>query len=361
MTADAVGGVWGYSMELARALADYDVDFVIATMGALPTAAQRAEAAALENVRLVESNYRLEWMDEPWENVDRAGEWLRGLARETRPDLVHLNGYAHAELAWDSPHLIVAHSCVWSWWRAVHGSDPPPSWSTYFERVQRGLLATDLLIAPTWSMLDAIRTIYSADVPGRVIHNTRAGSFRTETKEPFVFSAGRLWDEAKNVAALARIAGSLPWPVRVAGDAGSRAVEAGGIEMLGRLDAEQLAGCYARASIYCHPALYEPFGLTTLEAALSGCALVLADISSLHELWAGAALLVPPGDDNALRNALVQLIDDAAMRRRIASLAVERARMFAPQNFARRYYAAYCDLLGSGRSVTSMTAAEALV
>ena len=33
------------------------------------------------------------------------------------------------------------------------------------------------------------------------------------------------------------------------------------------------------------PARYEPFGLSILEAALSGCALVLGDLPSLRELW----------------------------------------------------------------------------
>ncbi|HEU4604479.1 MAG TPA: hypothetical protein VFS24_21070, partial [Steroidobacteraceae bacterium] len=62
MTADAVGGVWSYSLELARALAPHDVEVVIATMGPLPTAAQRADAATLDNVVLYCSEFKLEWM-----------------------------------------------------------------------------------------------------------------------------------------------------------------------------------------------------------------------------------------------------------------------------------------------------------
>ena len=65
--------------------------------------------------------------------------------------------------------------------------------------------------------------------------------------------------------------------------------------MLGRLSAGELADWYARAAIYALPARYEPFGLSALEAALSGCALVLGDIPSLREIWGDAALFVPPG------------------------------------------------------------------
>jgi glycogen synthase len=342
MTADTIGGVWSYSMELARALARDGVELVVATMGDAATSDQRREAAALGNVRLVESRFRLEWMDDAWDDVDRANDWLLGLAAIASPSLVHLNHYSHAALPWPVPRLVVAHSCVFSWWRAVRGELPPPSWTPYFERVRRGLDAADLLIAPSWAMLDQVQSIYGVRTTGRVIHNTRTGSYAPAVKEPFILSAGRLWDDAKNVAALVRVAPSLAWPVCVAGDAKEKRIE--NVEALGRLDAAHLANEYAHAAIYCLPARYEPFGLTVLEAALSGCALVLGDIDSLRELWDGAATFVPSNDDEALRHALASLIADSRKRERGAAAAFERARMFAPELHARSYLAAYREL-----------------
>src|SRR4051794_34605905 len=114
MTADTVGGVWTYVLDLARAAAD--VDFVIATMGARATDAQQRQAAALPNVRLVTSAWKLEWMDDPWDDVDDAGTWLLDLEVREAPDVVHLNGYAHGALPFAAPKLVVAHSCVLSWW-----------------------------------------------------------------------------------------------------------------------------------------------------------------------------------------------------------------------------------------------------
>ena len=35
-----------------------------------------------------------------------------------------LNAYVHAALPFGRPVLVVAHSCVTSWWRAVHETDP---------------------------------------------------------------------------------------------------------------------------------------------------------------------------------------------------------------------------------------------
>ncbi|HET6692503.1 MAG TPA: glycosyltransferase, partial [Miltoncostaeaceae bacterium] len=154
-------------------------------------------------------------------------------------------------------------------------------------------------------------------------------AFRPAPKEPFVFSAGRLWDPAKNVAALCEIASAIPWPVVVAGDTagpdgGGRPIE--GVELLGRIEPARMRDWLARASIYAMPARYEPFGLSVLEAALSGCALVLGDIPSLREVWGEAALYADPFDDGALAAALRRLAGDAALRERIAAAGHERWR-----------------------------------
>src|SRR6059058_5946721 len=76
MTADTVGGVWTYCLELAASLATSGIEILLATMGKRPSAEQRAEAAQLENLTLVESEFRLEWMDEPGHDLALAGQWL---------------------------------------------------------------------------------------------------------------------------------------------------------------------------------------------------------------------------------------------------------------------------------------------
>jgi glycosyltransferase involved in cell wall biosynthesis len=119
MTVDPIGGVWTYAIELARALEAHGIEIALASMGAHLTPEQYQQVLARKNLRLFESGYRLEWMVDPWDDVDRAGDWLLKIAERFRPDLVHLNGYSHATLSWDAPVLVVAHSCVLSWWHAV--------------------------------------------------------------------------------------------------------------------------------------------------------------------------------------------------------------------------------------------------
>jgi glycosyltransferase involved in cell wall biosynthesis len=204
--------------------------------------------------------------------------------------------------------------------------------------VRAGLRAADKVVAPSAAMLAALERHYGPLPHGSVVHNGRdASRYRgAAEKEDFVLTAGRLWDEAKNVAALNRVAVELPCAVCVAGDdrhpdaaAGDGRMAADHLVMLGRLDEQAMADWLARAAVYALPARYEPFGLSVLEAALSGCALVLSDIPSLRELWDGAAAFVDPDDAAAFSAALRRAVEDKPGQRRLAALARVRAARYS--------------------------------
>jgi glycogen(starch) synthase len=349
MTADAVGGVWQYTVQLAALLAARGWDVMIATMGPPPSDAQRGEAAAIPRLTLCTSAYALEWMPDPWHDVDRAAGWLLQLESEFAPDIVHLNGYAHADLPWRAPTAVVMHSCVCSWWEAIHGTRPPPEWDEYVSRVKGGLMAATALAAPTQTMASAAMAIYGVHRDVRVIPNGRdARSFTPRTKEQFVLSAGRVWDVAKNVAMLDSVAAELPWPVYVAGDTHSpdgAARPFDGVRPLGRLDAPALAEWMVRAAIYALPARYEPFGLSVLEAALSGCALVLGDIPSLRENWSGVAHFVHPERRDELGEVLRLLIADPATCAALGRAARHRAERFSTATHVAEYERLYREMV----------------
>ena len=351
MTADAVGGVWTYALDLARSLVPHGVEIALATMGRLPSQIQCAEAASIPNVTLFPSEFALEWMPDPWDDVARAGEWLLQIAAQWQPNIVHLNGYAHGGLPWNAPTLIVSHSCVLSWWQAVHSEAAPAEWERYRAKVRAGLHAADLVAAPTHAMLDALQAQYGPLASTCVLPNGReAAGFKPGHKQPFIFSAGRLWDDAKNIRALAQIAPSLPWPVIVAGETarpGGQDTHFEGVCQLGCLSALEIAARLASASIYALPARYEPFGLSALEAGLSACALVLGDIPSLREVWGDAALYAAPDNPEALRQAVCRLIDDPALSREMAARALARAQAYTPKRMAAAYLSVYQTLVGN--------------
>jgi glycogen synthase len=287
MTADPVGGVWTYMLELVRGLVAAEVEVVVASLGGPVSAEQRSAFDRIgPRAKLLADHRRLEWMDQPWEDVASSGEWLLALEEEHRPDLIHLNGYAHGSLPFRAPVVIAAHSCVFSWWRAVHRCSPPPEWQRYHEAVACGLRSVDLVVAPSEAMLSSLVVHYGVLPSARVIPNGRSPLPSPGLpRENAILGVGRLWDEAKNLRALATLAPQLSWPVRLAG--ATRApdgfeVALPGVKLLGVLSEPSLGEQLDRASIFAAPARYEPFGLSILEAAHAGCALVLGDIPSLR-------------------------------------------------------------------------------
>jgi glycosyltransferase involved in cell wall biosynthesis len=348
MTTDTVGDVWQFTMELCRALARSGDRICLASMGAMANPRQRQEAGAIPGLDLHASRFRLEWMDAPWSDVEAAGEWLLDLAERFDPTVVHLNQYSFGALRWTTPVVMTGHACVLSWWRAVHGRDAPAEWRDYQRHVQDGLRAADLVVAPTRAMLDALDLHYGPLPPSRVIASGCDLASTPPAKDAsMVLSSGPVWDEGKNMAALAAVAPSLPWPVCIAGDGGhpdGGTTHLPNVRLLGRLDAGEMGSWYARAPIYALPARYEPFGLPVLEAALAGCALVLGDLPGLREVWGDAALYVHPDDHAGLQAQLQQLIDDADLRERLSARAHVRARRYSADAMARAYRRAYADV-----------------
>jgi glycosyltransferase involved in cell wall biosynthesis len=354
MTTDAIGGVWTYALELAaglRALAGVEVD--LAVMGPPPTEAQAAAATRIPGLAVHAWPFKLEWMEDAAPDVDRAGRWLLDLAAERQPDVVHLNGYAHGALPFAAPKVVAAHSCVLSWWRAVHGRAAPGAWDGYAAAVRRGLDGAAHVIAPSLAMLCALDAHYGPrSAPASVVPNGLAPAAASRLpKRPLIVSAGRLWDAGKNVAALVAAAPNVPWPIWLAGDTapvdrGGAAPAADRVSYLGRLDGAEMAALYGAAAIYALPARYEPFGLTVLEAAQHGCALVLGDIPSLRENWEGAARFVAPDDVEGLAAALSELAADAGARAALARAARRRAARFSARAMCGGTLAIYRQLAG---------------
>ncbi|MFO7963008.1 MAG: glycosyltransferase family 4 protein [Desulfobacterales bacterium] len=353
MTADTIGGVWTYALELAEALAPYGIEVALATMGQLPDPIQKQQIRSIPNITLFESRFKLEWMERPWQDVTSAGKWLLMIEKRIRPDLVHLNGFAHGALPFRAPVLIVAHSCVYSWFHAVKGRQPPEhKWADYRSAITTGLKNVDAVTAPSRVMLETLKCLYGPFAARDPIYNARSGNhFRPGRKKKVIFAAGRIWDEAKNIGLLARIAHQLPCPVLVAGDTrhpSGGCTQMDGIRMLGKLSPPELGKQLAQSAIFVLPARYEPFGLCALEAAMAGCALVLGDIPSLREIWGDAAVFVAPEDSNHLEHVLLTLLSDESLRRRVAASCRRRAEYFSIRRMAENYLELYAGVIEQG-------------
>lgn len=211
-------------------------------------------------------------------------------------------------------------------------------------------------------MLKSLAANYPLTTRASVIYNgiEHSECSRGE-KEPTVLAAGRLWDRAKNVGFLPELAEQVEWSLEIAGaDAtpGAPAVSAPAVsalaanskapkqaKLLGRLSSTAVKRAMARSAIFAHPALYEPFGLAPLEAAASGCALVLSELESFRELWDDAAFFVDPRQPQLWREALESLWHDSERLHRLQALAQKRARRYSAECMSAQYQELYARLV----------------
>lgn len=331
MTADAVGGIWTYALDLGAALRRRGCRVTLAVLGPAPSDAQRADAAA-RGLAVVDLGHPPDWLAADAATVRAGGAALAELARRDGAEILHLN---HPALAADTtfpcPTFAVAHSCVATWWEAVRGGALPADLRWRAALHEAGIAGADAVAAPSAAFAEATRRVYGFGAPPLVVPNGRdapLGADDTGPPAPSVLTAGRLWDEGKNLAVLDRAAARLPVAVEAAGPLqgpnGAR-VALRNVVALGALDAGAMRRKLAARPVFVSTALYEPFGLSALEAAQAGCALVLSDIPTFRELWGDAALFVAPHDDRALAAAVVRLLGDRAERAERAALSRGRA------------------------------------
>jgi glycosyltransferase involved in cell wall biosynthesis len=333
MTIDAVGGVWRYAMDLAAALRAEDVETIFVGFGPAPSAGQRREAMAIGTLEWLDAP--LDWMAKDESELDALPRLIAGIADRRRVDLIHLNlpSQAHG-LEVSCPVVVVSHSCVVTWFRAVRGAPVPDGWAWQKRANRAGFYRADAIMAPSRSHADMLRACYGPLRRLKVVPNAATERPSAATREKFIFAAGRWWDEGKNGEALGKAAGAMAWPLLVAGPTtgpGGQFVSMQGVRQIGEASNAKVRALMASAGIFVSPSLYEPFGLAALEAARSGTPLVLSDIPTYRELWNGAVLFADPHRPDAFSDAVNILADDEGLRREMGAKALARSRRFTPE------------------------------
>ncbi|WP_274425847.1 glycosyltransferase family 4 protein [Chelativorans sp. YIM 93263] len=347
MTVDAVGGVWRYAMELARGLVAHNVELVFAGLGPEPSADQTTEAERLGKVV---------WLDEPLDWIAPNPAALKNLpkrlcrlAADEGAELLHLNLPSQAaEIEAGVPVLVTSHSCVVTWWNAMRSGPLPESWEWMKRQNADGMKRADAVVAPSGSHAQALASCYGEQPRINVVNNSLSAFLQGLEKEPFIFAAGRWWDEGKNARVLDEAAAEASWPVLMAGATegpNGQSINLAHARHLGQVPHTQILDHARRADIVVSPSIYEPFGLAALEGARAGAALVLSDIPTYRELWSEVAFFFDPNDPQALAEVVNRLAEDAELRTEMGARALARSRRFTPDVQAGRMAALYRQLV----------------
>jgi glycosyltransferase involved in cell wall biosynthesis len=117
-----------------------------------------------------------------------------------------------------------------------------------------------------------------------------------------------------------------------------------------QVDAANLIVLYQAAGAMVQPSLYEGFGLPVVEAMAVGCPVVASDIPTLREVVGGAAILVPPNDIAGFGRVLAALARSPNQRRNLATVGIERAKVFSWHRCARETLDVFRDAAASGQT-----------
>ena len=360
ITTDVVGGVWQFTYELAAGLLREGSSVALVSFGGNPAPEKQDQCARLRsdhgpNFLYKSSPLPLEWMQQNDRAYDEAAPILVHVAQDFNADLLHSNQFCFGALPLAIPKLITAHSDVISWADACR--DRPLEDSSWLRRyrdlVSSGLRGATCVIAPTQWMLNALQRNFSLRTPGAVIPNGRTlPSFPDTPRQLRAITAGRLWDEGKDVRLLAEV--SSPIPLYLAGDGQHDGVpmirHAGSETLLGQLPESELLRFFRESAIYICTSRYEPFGLAPLEAALCGCAVLARDIPSLREVWQDSARYF--SNAQSLQALLEQLAAEpdslvAAQRR-----AKNRAQAFTAERMVSSYMSHFARVMKEAEAET---------
>lgn len=345
ITTDTVGGVWTFTQELAGQLLSRGWSIHLVSLGRAPSEAQqrwfeRTATQCSGQFSWAALDVPLEWMEENHRAWDEAAPALARMVQEFGAQALHSNQLCFGALPVNIPRIVTAHSDVLSWARACREAplEDSPWLRQYLQLVRRGLSQAHAIVAPTEWMANSLLDNFPLQKRPLVIANGRTISPDDRSPRKLqAITAGRLWDEAKNVGMLGDV--RSPVPLLIAGDAqggsGTTKVAPSGVTFLGSLASEELLQIFRESAMYLCTSRYEPFGLAPLEAALCGCAVLANDIPSLREVWRGGALYFHDAESlTALLNQVSKAPDElsAAQQR-----SLERARRFTADRMASGY------------------------
>ncbi len=149
---------------------------------------------------------------------------------------------------------------------------------------------------------------------------------RGATDRPLVLAGGRGWGEA---AIIER-----------AGQVGL----ADEVRFVGFVPEAEIPLWYNAADLFVYLSEYEGFGLPPLEALACGTPVVASNRPSLPEVVGEAGVLVDPTDTGAIADAMQRVLDDTALRSRLADAGPRQASHFTWRETAEQTLAVYRDV-----------------
>ncbi|MFA9477759.1 glycosyltransferase family 4 protein [Phycisphaerales bacterium AB-hyl4] len=285
------------------------------------------------------------------------------LARESRYNLIHCHFILptgivarRVSVATGLPYVLT-----------THGSDVPGYNPDRFHLAHR-------IAAPLWRRVVRDATMITSpsrflasllrqrlDVPVRIVPNGMTVPARSAApRRNRVLLASRLFERKGVQDMLRALAGwRNEWQIDIAGDGPYRPTlerlareQRVNVRFLKLVPSDELAALYRTSKIFVFPSHRENFPVVLLEAMGGGCAVITAKTAGNSEVVGDAAISVEPGDSDALRSALQQLMHDESAIARLRERSYQRVRRFSWERVGAEYEALFERCLGKADNAT---------
>jgi glycosyltransferase involved in cell wall biosynthesis len=332
----APAGAGRYTVELARALGRRDdVDLVLVS--------RRADAARWRTFsgEVVPAAPAARPLRLGWEQST-----LPSLLDRLRPQVHHGPHYTMPARA-RVPVVVSVHDCTFFDHPEWHERSKAPFFRRAIRTASRKAAVVVCGSATTAARLRAVcrvvpplfvapygvdRSRFRPDEPEAGADKAALAGLGLRNDRPFVAFLGTI-EPRKGVAGLVRafdrvaashpdaqlvLAGQVGWGTGDVERALAHAEYASRVIRPGYVPDDAIPALLRRAAVVAYPSLEEGGGLPALEALACGAPLITTSGTAMEEMAGGAAVLIPPGDDDALADALDAALDGSDPARRAA-------------------------------------------
>lgn len=190
---------------------------------------------------------------------------------------------------------------------------------------------------------DKIRVIYNC-LPGKMMFQPKPFS----SEKPMILQVGtkqnknipRLLEAIKGIPCKLVILGKVPVDVQ-------QLLNQFDIdyETVQNLSPDEVVALYVRADMLAFVSTEEGFGIPILEAQATGRPVVTSNISSMPEVAGEGAVFVDPYNIESIREGILRIINEPALRDSIVQKGFENIKRFTPEKIAAQYVALYREVL----------------
>jgi glycosyltransferase involved in cell wall biosynthesis len=295
---------------------------------------------------------------------------LPRILREVRPEVVHFTNYL-APVLTSAPYIVSFHDMSLTLLPEAHTLKKRLLTASLIPTVAR---RARRILVPSESTRRDVARLLAVD-PGRIrlvpyaaspLYRPLSDGFSTLARRgirpPYFLYVGTI-EPRKNLAralrAFGRIAPSLPdhrfvivgqpgWKFGEVLHEARRPDLAQRVVLTGYLPEEELPVVYNHATALVYPSLYEGFGLPLVEAMACGTPVLTSSGSSLSEVAADAALLVPPLQEDKLAEAMTAIATDERLRVDLRRRGLLRAATFSWERTAKETIEVYREVAEEG-------------